>query len=211
MFFPKLKRNLAKIVNLDFFVWDKFKMGIHMRSQKYSEIRNLKGYSVYPYTEKLCIAIYVFFIMIFLKSIRNLRKIEMQIPIELEIFRSQNIKNSKNYMKLVQIIVKFNTIYSKLSYISSKFYYFATKNSQYDMFFSKLKRILAKIENLGFLVQDNFKIGTHMRSQMNSEIRNLKGSNVYPYTEKLCIAIYLFFIMIFLKSIRNLGKIEVHQ
>ena len=39
----------------------------------------------------------------------------------LEIFRSQNTKDSKNDMKLlVYVVVKFDTIYSKLSYRSSK-------------------------------------------------------------------------------------------
>ena len=49
----------------------------------------------------------------------------------------------------------FDTIYSKLSYnSSSKVQYFAAKNSQYYMYFPKLKRSLVKIVNLGFSVQE---------------------------------------------------------
>ena len=49
-------------------------------------------------------------------------------------------------------MVKFDTIYSNLSYSLSKVQYFAAKVSQYDTFFQKLKRNLAKIVNFGFSV-----------------------------------------------------------
>ena len=66
----------------------------------------------------------------------------------LEMFRSQNTKDSKNDM----VIVKFDVIYSKLSYSASKVQYFAGKNSHHDTFFPKLKHSLTKIVNLGFSV-----------------------------------------------------------
>ena len=59
---------------------------------------------------------------------------------------------------LIQVIVKFNTICSKLSYRSSKIQYLTTKNSHFYSFYPKLKRSLAKIQNLGFSVQLNFNL-----------------------------------------------------
>ena len=49
-------------------------------------------------------------------------------------------------------MVKFDTIYSNLSYSSSKLQFFAAKDSQYNTFILKLKRTVAKIVNLGFFV-----------------------------------------------------------
>ena len=58
-------------------------------------------------------------------------------------------------------MVKFDTIYSKLSYSSSKVQYFTAKNSHYYTFFPKLKRNLAKIVNLRFSVYSS--LGIHIR------------------------------------------------
>ena len=74
--------------------------------------------------------------MIILKNIRNVGKIEMQWL----------------YPSAVESVF-FDTIYSQLSYSSSKVQYFAEKNSPYYTFFPELKRhSLAKIVNLGFSV-----------------------------------------------------------
>ena len=51
-------------------------------------------------------------------------------------------------------MVKFDKIYSKLSYSSFKVQYFTTENSDYYMFFPKLKRSLLKIVNFGFSYKD---------------------------------------------------------
>ena len=52
-------------------------------------------------------------------------------------------------------MVKFDTIYSKLSYSLSIVQYFAVKNSYYDTFFPKVKHSLATIVNLGFSAYRN--------------------------------------------------------
>ena len=54
-------------------------------------------------------------------------------------------------IKYAKAKVKFDIIYSKWSYSSSKVQYFTVKNSHYDTFFPKLKS-LAKIVNSDFFV-----------------------------------------------------------
>ena len=46
------------------------------------------------------------------QEFRENRGVMVIITSELETFRSQNTKDQKNYMKLVQVIVKFDTIYT---------------------------------------------------------------------------------------------------
>ena len=105
--------------------------------------------------EKLSIAIYVLFYNNNSKKYQESRENQgavVIIPSGLKTFRSQNITFEKLYETLVKVIVKFDSIYSELSYNSFKVQYFAAKNSHYDTFFPNLKRI-SKNCKLDFPVQ----------------------------------------------------------